>query len=227
MLARRARRARRPPPDHQPGACRWRTTSAFADRPARGPTAMEDFILREKITHFDHNPPAWCMAFRRHQLFRSLRRFQQPDPRRALRCQGQTNPGVGALLRPWPASAAEQVARRGGFPVKFYTDEGDWNVAQRRSRVLHPGCDEVADLVHASRNRSRRASTSHRAPDTVSDSGGRRSPPWWRCPVMSTARSRQAPAVRLSACTPSAWIKSRASRASSSSTGRIRRAPIH
>jgi catalase len=68
----------------------------------RGPTAMEDFIFREKITHFDHERIPERVVHARgagaHGFFESYDDFSRSPAPRCSRQARQAHPGVRALL---------------------------------------------------------------------------------------------------------------------------------
>ena len=80
----------------------------------RGPTLLEDFILREKITHFDHERIPERIVHARgsgahgfFESFKSMKRFTQASvfasPASRRRCSSGSPP--------WPASAARPTPR--------------------------------------------------------------------------------------------------------------------
>jgi catalase len=123
----------------------------------RGPTLLEDFILREKITHFDH----------------------ERIPERIVHARGSAAHGVFECTRPIPeftrasllAEAGKQtpvfvrfstvIGERGstdtprdvrGFAVKFYTDEGNWDLVGNNIPVFFiQDAMKFPDLVHAAK----------------------------------------------------------------------------
>jgi catalase len=121
----------------------------------RGPTLLEDFILREKITHFDH----------------------ERIPERIVHARGSAAHGyfeayspLAALTRAAPFSATGKrtpvfvrfstvAGERGsadtardvrGFAVKFYTDEGNWDLVGNNMPVFFiQDAMKFPDLIHA------------------------------------------------------------------------------
>ena len=122
----------------------------------RGPTLLEDFHLREKITHFDH----------------------ERIPERVVHARGAAAHGVfdsygtAAVGRPRPGSWPRRVSRRAvfvrfstvagsrgsadtvrdtrGFAVKFYTDEGNFDLVGNNMPVffIQDGI-KFPDVIHA------------------------------------------------------------------------------
>jgi len=121
----------------------------------RGPTLLEDFVLREKITHFDH----------------------ERIPERIVHARGSAAHGyfeaykpLTELTRAAPFAEARKVTpvfvrfstvagERGsadtardvrGFAVKFYTDEGNWDLVGNNMPVFFiQDAMKFPDLVHA------------------------------------------------------------------------------
>ena len=121
----------------------------------RGPTLLEDFYLREKITHFDH----------------------ERIPERVVHARGAAAHGVSNVTRtflisPWPGCCAIlRVKRRyfvrfstvagsrgsadtprdvRGFAVKFYTPEGVWDLVGNNMPVFFiQDAIKFPDLIHA------------------------------------------------------------------------------
>ena len=121
----------------------------------RGPTLLEDFILREKITHFDH----------------------ERIPERIVHARGSAAHGyfecyqaLTDLTRAAPFQAAGKITKvftrfstvageRGsadtardvrGFAVKFYTDEGNWDLVGNNIPVFFvQDAMKFPDLIHA------------------------------------------------------------------------------
>ena len=115
----------------------------------RGPTVLEDFILREKITHFDHEriPGARgpCARLGSTWLFRVLRSADRPDARRAVRRSRQADAGLRALLdRARRARRGRPDARRARLRGQvLYRRRQLGPGRQQHPGLLHPGRDEV------------------------------------------------------------------------------------
>jgi catalase len=121
----------------------------------RGPSLLEDFVLREKITHFDH----------------------ERIPERVVHARGSAAHGyfecdiaLGDITRAAPFAAAGKrtpvfarfstvAGERGsvdtardvrGFAVKFYTDEGNWDLVGNNIPVFFiQDAMKFPDLIHA------------------------------------------------------------------------------
>jgi catalase len=121
----------------------------------RGPTLLEDFILREKVTHFDHEriPERIVHArgsaahgfFECYQPLRDLTRaslFAEAGKRTPVFVRFSTVAGERGST-----DTARDVR---GFAVKFYTDEGNWDLVGNNMPVFFiQDAMKFPDLVHA------------------------------------------------------------------------------
>jgi len=121
----------------------------------RGPTAMEDFILREKLTHFDHEriPERVVHArgsaahgyFESYESLANITRaslFSEPGKRTPVFVRFSTVAGE--------RGSADAVRDVRGFAVKFYTDEGNWDLVGNNIPVFFiQDAMKFPDLVHA------------------------------------------------------------------------------
>ena len=103
---------------------------------ARGPTLLEDFVLREKIFHFDHERIPERIVHARgsvaHGVFEVTRAI--PELTRAALFQKAGNRcDVLARFSTVAGGAGSVDTPRDirGFAVKFYTPEGNWEVLSR------------------------------------------------------------------------------------------------
>lgn len=121
----------------------------------RGPTALEDFILREKITHFDHERIPERVVHARgsaahgyFECYRALTEFTTAAPfiREGKRTPVFTRFSTVAGER----GSADTVRDVRGFAVKFYTDEGNWDLVGNNIPVFFiQDAMKFPDLVHA------------------------------------------------------------------------------
>jgi len=121
----------------------------------RGPTLLEDFILREKITHFDHERIPERIVHARatgahgfFELTASLKRFTTA---RILTEVGEKTP-VFARISTVAGGAGSVDTPRDirGFAVKFYTKEGNWDLVGNNIPVFFiQDAIKFPDLVHA------------------------------------------------------------------------------
>jgi catalase len=121
----------------------------------RGPTLLEDFILREKLTHFDHEriPERVVHArgsgahgyFECYEALTELTRAASSrKPASGRRCSCVLDRAGRARLE---ADTARDVR---GFAVKFYTDEGNWDLVGNNIPVFFiQDAMKFPDLVHA------------------------------------------------------------------------------
>jgi catalase len=121
----------------------------------RGPALLEDFILREKLTHFDHERIPERIVHARgtgahgyFELNHSLARFTtaevltQVGPRTPVFARFSTVAG-GAGSSDTPRDAR-------GFAVKFYTQQGNWDLVGNNIPVFFiQDAIKFPDLVHA------------------------------------------------------------------------------
>ncbi len=121
----------------------------------RGPTLLEDFILREKITHFDHERiPERAVHARgsaAHGFFKPYKSMaqytsagflQDPDIETPVFVRFSTVAGS--------AGSADTVRDVRGFAVKFYTQEGNYDLVGNNIPVFFvQDAMKFPDLVHA------------------------------------------------------------------------------
>lgn len=121
----------------------------------RGPTALEDFILREKITHFDHERIPERVVHARgsaaHGYFESygvlthITRaipFSEANKRTPVFVRFSTVAGE--------RGSADAVRDVRGFAVKFYTEDGNWDLVGNNIPVFFiQDAMKFPDLVHA------------------------------------------------------------------------------
>ncbi len=121
----------------------------------RGPTLLEDFILREKITHFDHERIPERIVHARgsgaHGMFEcyeSLDRITRAAP--FQRAGKQTPVFVRFSTVAGERGSADTARDVRGFAVKFYTDEGNWDLVGNNIPVFFiQDAMKFPDLVHA------------------------------------------------------------------------------
>lgn len=121
----------------------------------RGATLMEDFILREKITHFDHERIPERIVHARgvgaHGFFEAY-----PGNEKLTKAGFLTNTSVQTpvFVRfstvQGPRGSADTVRDIRGFATKFYTDEGNFDLVANDAPVffIQDGI-KFPDFVHA------------------------------------------------------------------------------
>lgn len=121
----------------------------------RGPTLMEDFILREKITHFDHERIPERVVHARgsaaHGYFEcavSLADITRADLFSEV---GKRTPVfVRFSTVAGERGSADTVRDTRGFATKFYTEEGNWDLVGNNIPVFFiQDAMKFPDLVHA------------------------------------------------------------------------------
>ena len=121
----------------------------------RGPTLLEDFVLREKITHFDHERIPERIVHARgsaaHGYFELTKSLKQYTTAKILTETGKRTPlftrfstvagGAGSVDTPRDVR---------GFSVKFYTSEGNWDLVGNNIPVFFiQDAMKFPDLVHS------------------------------------------------------------------------------
>ena len=121
----------------------------------RGPTAMEDFILREKITHFDHERIPERVVHARgsaaHGYFESYKDLTELTRAAPFAQAGKRTPVfVRFSTVAGERGSADTVRDVRGFAVKFYTDEGNWDLVGNNMPVFFiQDAMKFPDLIHA------------------------------------------------------------------------------
>ena len=138
---------------------------------ARGPVLLEDFVLREKIFHFDHERIPERIVHARgsaahgyFELYESLSDISKAD---IFQRAGEKTPlftrfstvagGAGSVDTPRDVR---------GFAVKFYTKEGNWDLVGNNIPVFFiQDAIKFPDLIHAAKMEADRgypqAATAH------------------------------------------------------------------
>jgi catalase len=121
----------------------------------RGPTLLEDFILREKITHFDHERIPERIVHARGSAAHGYFECYEPltDITRAslFAAAGKRTPVFVRFSTVAGERGSTDTARDArGFAVKFYTDEGNWDLVGNNIPVFFiQDAMKFPDLVHA------------------------------------------------------------------------------
>ncbi len=121
----------------------------------RGPTAMEDFILREKITHFDHERIPERVVHARgsaaHGFFEAYEDLSAITRAAPFAAKGKRTPVFVRFSTVAGERGSTDVARDvRGFAVKFYTDQGNWDLVGNNIPVFFiQDAMKFPDLVHA------------------------------------------------------------------------------
>ncbi len=121
----------------------------------RGPALLEDFILREKITHFDHERIPERIVHARgsaaHGFFEAYAPLTEFTKAAPFREAGKITPVFVRFSTVAGERGSKDTARDvRGFAVKFYTDEGIWDLVGNNMPVFHiQDAIKFPDLVHA------------------------------------------------------------------------------
>jgi catalase len=123
----------------------------------RGPTLLEDFILREKITHFDHERIPERIVHARgsaaHGYFECHTSLEQYTRASLLTEVGKRTPVFVRFSTVLGERGSTDTARDvRGFAVKFYTDEGNWDLVGNNIPIFFiQDAMKFPDLVHAAK----------------------------------------------------------------------------
>jgi len=121
----------------------------------RGPTLLEDFILREKIMHFDHERIPERIVHARatgvHGFFELTASLQQYTTAKILTEVGEKTPVFTRLSTVAGGAGSVDTPRDvRGFAVKFYTKEGNWDLVGNNIPVFFiQDAIKFPDLIHA------------------------------------------------------------------------------
>jgi catalase len=121
----------------------------------RGPTLLEDFILREKITHFDHERIPERIVHARatgvHGYFELTTSLKQYTTARVLTEVGEKTPVFTRISTVAGGAGSVDTPRDvRGFAVKFYTKEGNWDLVGNNVPVFFiQDAIKFPDLIHA------------------------------------------------------------------------------
>ncbi|MBA3772573.1 MAG: catalase [Ramlibacter sp.] len=121
----------------------------------RGPALLEDFILREKITHFDHERIPERIVHARgsgaHGFFESYESLADITRAAPFQEKGKVTPVFVRFSTVAGERGSKDTARDvRGFAVKFYTDEGNWDLVGNNIPVFFiQDAMKFPDLVHA------------------------------------------------------------------------------
>ena len=121
----------------------------------RGPTLLEDFVLREKITHFDHERIPERIVHARgsaaHGYFEAYESLSRLTRATVFAEAGKTTPVFVRFSTVAGERGSADTARDvRGFAVKFYSDEGNWDLVGNNIPVFFiQDAMKFPDLIHA------------------------------------------------------------------------------
>ncbi len=121
---------------------------------ARGPTLLEDFVLREKIFHFDHERIPERIVHARgtgaHGYFEATDDISDLSKAALFRKGERTEVFVRFSTVAGGAGSVDTPRDVRGFAVKFYTSEGNWDLVGNNIPVFFiQDAIKFPDLVHA------------------------------------------------------------------------------
>jgi catalase len=123
----------------------------------RGPTLLEDFILREKVTHFDHERIPERIVHARgsaaHGYFECYDSMADITRASLFAEKGKITPVFVRFSTVIGERGSTDTARDvRGFAVKFYTDEGNWDLVGNNMPVFFiQDAMKFPDLIHAAK----------------------------------------------------------------------------
>jgi catalase len=121
----------------------------------RGPTLLEDFILREKINHFDHERIPERIVHARgtgaHGFFELTQSLEKYTTAKVLTEVGEQTLLFTRISTVAGGSGSADTPRDvRGFAVKFYTKEGNWDLVGNNIPVFFiQDAIKFPDLIHA------------------------------------------------------------------------------
>ncbi|WP_426112703.1 catalase [Massilia sp. PWRC2] len=121
----------------------------------RGPTLLEDFILREKITHFDHERIPERIVHARgtaaHGVFELTASLEKYTTAKILTEVGEQTPLFTRFSTVAGGAGSSDTPRDvRGFAVKMYTKEGNWDLVGNNIPVFFiQDAIKFPDLIHA------------------------------------------------------------------------------
>jgi len=123
----------------------------------RGPALLEDFVLREKITHFDHERIPERIVHARgsaaHGYFECYEPLTRITRASIFAAAGKRTPVFARFSTVIGERGSADTARDvRGFAVKFYTDEGNWDLVGNNIPVFFiQDAMKFPDLIHAAK----------------------------------------------------------------------------
>lgn len=121
----------------------------------RGASLLEDFILREKITHFDHERIPERIVHARgsgaHGVFKLHKSMEKYTRAKFLSEAGKETPVFVRFSTVAGSRGSTDLARDvRGFAIKFYTEEGNYDLVGNNMPVFFiQDAMKFPDLVHA------------------------------------------------------------------------------
>ena len=121
----------------------------------RGPTLMNDFVLREKVFHFDHERiperVVHARGFGAHGFFENFEGLSDLTRADLFQRRGQRTPVFVRFSTVAGNKGSADLARDvRGFAVKFYTQQGNWDLVGNNIPVFFiQDAMKFPDFVHS------------------------------------------------------------------------------
>jgi catalase len=125
---------------------------------SRGPTLMEDMVLRDKIFHFDHERiperVVHARGFGAHGYFETYKSLAKITKADLFQEKGQKTPVFVRFSTVAGNKGSPDLARDvRGFAVKFYTQHGNWDLVGNNIPVFFiQDAMKFPDLIHAAKD---------------------------------------------------------------------------
>ena len=122
---------------------------------ARGPTLLEDLVLRDKIFHFDHERiperVVHARGFGAHGFFETYEPLAEITSADIFQRAGEKTPAFVRFSTVAGSKGSADLARDvRGFAVKLYTKEGNWDIVGNNIPVFFiQDAMKFPDLVHS------------------------------------------------------------------------------
>src|ERR1700744_3302588 len=121
----------------------------------RGPTLLEDFHLREKVFHFDHERiperVVHARGFAAHAFFEPPQPLSDVTRAHIFQRKGERTPAFVRFSTVACSKGSADLARDvRGFAVELYTQEGNWDIVGNNIPVFFiQDAIKFPDLIHA------------------------------------------------------------------------------
>lgn len=125
---------------------------------ARGPVLMEDFIFRQKMFHFDHERiperVVHARGYGAHGYFEAYESQEHITKANPFAAQGKQTPVFVRFSTVAGNKGSADLARDvRGFAVKFYTEEGNWDLVGNNIPVFFiQDAIKFPDIIHAAKD---------------------------------------------------------------------------
>jgi catalase len=129
----------------------------------RGPTMLDDFVMREKIFHFDHERiperVVHARGYGAHGFFETYEPLTELTSADLLQRSGEKTPAFVRFSTVAGSKGSADLARDvRGFAVKLYTREGNWDIVGNNIPVFFiQDAIKFPDLVHSVKEEPDRA----------------------------------------------------------------------